>query len=135
MDSSIDNQGDAFPTDLFYLVSYLKYHLQPNQLYNNFKNVDIFLTNHIFSRNIFISIELCFLTYFSIFKNYKEKQKIFHEYKSPIQIGEIEEEDKFSIKLKENYKIDLTVGNFRRVLGFEAKTYENNEQIAEYTSN
>ena len=58
-----------------------------------------------------------------IFKNFEEEQKVFDEYESPIQIGEVEE-DKFSIKLKENYKIDLTIGNFHKVLRFKAKTHE-----------
>ena len=48
------------------------------------------------------------------FKNYEEKQKVLDEYDTRIQIGEVEE-DKFSIKLKENCKIDLTVGNFHKV--------------------
>ena len=33
------------------------------------------------------------------------------------------------------YIIDLTIGNFHTFLGSEAKTCENNEQIAEYIAN
>ena len=67
--------------------------------------------------------------------NREEKIRIYDEYQSPIQFGVIEEEDKFSIELKENYKIDLTEGNFHKVLGFEPKIYEDYEQIAKYTAN
>lgn len=62
-------------------------------------------------------------------------EKEFSKYISPIQIDELEEEKKFTIRLKENYKIDLTEGNFHKVLGFEAKIYEDAYQIAEYTAN
>lgn len=102
--------------DGFYTLSRLNLRLKEIFFNNDFLNVN--------NNNDYIN-----------FISQEEKYEKFKEYKSPIQFGIIEEEDKFSIKLAENYKINLTEGNFHKVLGFEAKIYENEEQIAKYTAN
>ena len=51
----------------------------------------------------------------------------------PILFGIVEERQRISIKLEENYKLDLTkTENLHKLLGFESKLYEESEQVGKY---
>ena len=51
----------------------------------------------------------------------------------PIIFGIVEERQRIAIKLKEEYKIDLTKSNsLPKLLGFEPKIYDEGEQIGKY---
>lgn len=51
---------------------------------------------------------------------------------SPILFGIIEERQRFSIKLEKNYKIDLSKSELYKILGFEPKIYEEEEQEGKF---
>lgn len=50
----------------------------------------------------------------------------------PILFGIVEERQRISIKLKQNYKIDLTKSDLHKILGFEPMIYDKEEQIGKY---
>ena len=51
----------------------------------------------------------------------------------PILFGIVEERQRIAIKLKEEYKLDLTkTHNLHKLLGFQPKIYEESEQIGKY---
>lgn len=50
----------------------------------------------------------------------------------PILFGIVEERQRIAIKLKDNYKIDLSKSELYKILGFEAKMYEDPEQEGKY---
>lgn len=58
--------------------------------------------------------------------------KYFKDNDPPIQFGIIRPRQRVSIKLKENYEIDLRESEFHSLIGFESKIYKEREQEGKY---
>ena len=59
----------------------------------------------------------------------------FRNESPPIQFGVIFARQRFVIKLKEHYKLDLSKSKLHEILGFEPKVYEEVKQEAKYVAN
>src|SRR5215813_13755474 len=61
--------------------------------------------------------------------------KYFREDDPPIKFGVVFARQRFVIKLKEHYRLDLTKSKLHEVLGFEPMTFEDEEQEGRFVAN